>query len=361
MRPRPWSRALAPLLPRLHRAATAPSERPTEAQDATRSPGLPWDLRTLILVFPADAPFRFLNLNLSLGLTGTPFDQPERWRGRPARDAFDLQLCLEGRGEALTYKRYHSIAAELRQGPGRVALALGDRVRLEGGWPDYRLRYHQPEADLELNARLTARPGLHWWADLGDRYGHYTSFADCELSWRWGPRSGRHEQLALWDHGWGRTLLPLRVPLRVFRYEVLRLPDGGVLASLWTEGPGRLELECAGAWRPAVAARSQRIERYRCEVHQADRFANRAGATRRVPRRWTGSLTAPGGSFSYEAVRRTEPRPVLGDGFLYAFDYQGHGRGDGVPTGTVAGEGYVEQLGTAWAARCRRRARRLGE
>ena len=280
-------------------------------------------------MFPPDAPFRFLNLNVLLGLTGTPFDQPERWRGRPARDAFDLQLCLEGREEAATYKAYHSIDAELRRGPGPVGFALGERVTLEGGWPDYHLTYRQPEAELELDARLAARPGFHWWANLGDRYSHYTTFVDCELTWRWGARSGRTTLPALFDHGWGRTLLPLRVPLRVFRYEVLRLPDSGTVASLWTEGPGRIELESGGVSRPPGATTCHRIERYECTVHEWDVFENRAGAPRQVPRRWSGKLTGRGGRFDYEAVRRSPPRPVLG---------------------------YAEQLGAAFATRRRRSA-----
>jgi hypothetical protein len=60
-------RALLPILGLLDRSSRAAHERPDPAQDGTRFPEFSWDLRTLILVFPPEAPFRFLNLNLLLG------------------------------------------------------------------------------------------------------------------------------------------------------------------------------------------------------------------------------------------------------------------------------------------------------
>ena len=76
-----FRRALLPFLSLLDRSATAPNEQPSPDEERTRFPEFSWDLRTIIMVLPEDAPFRFLNLNTVLGLTGVPFDQVENLRG----------------------------------------------------------------------------------------------------------------------------------------------------------------------------------------------------------------------------------------------------------------------------------------
>ena len=141
-------RVLTPFLGLLDRSSRVAHQRPSPSEDGTRFPGFPWDLRTVILLFPPEAPFRFLNLNLLLGLTGAPFDRPEELGALNAGDAVDLQFCLEGRERCVTYKRYHSIARELSYRPAAVEFVLGERLRMEGSWPTYRIRYRQPEADL---------------------------------------------------------------------------------------------------------------------------------------------------------------------------------------------------------------------
>lgn len=340
-------RALAPLLGLLDRSSRVARKRPGPGEDGTRFPEFPWDLRTLILLFPPQAPFRFINLNLLLGLTGAPFDRPEALGTLDAGDAFDLQFCLEGRDRCITYKRYHSIARELSYRPAAVEFLVGERLRFEGSWPSYRIRYRQPEADLSLTLDFDAREGLHWWAHAPGLYCHYTSFGSCRLQWQWESQGGRLEVPALHDHGWGRNLLPLGVPLRSFRYEVLRLasqagkPDGFAI-SLWTEGPLGIELKKSGVlrWQPEC---SRPMNRYRCQVLEWESFDNHAGRPCRVPRRWIGRLTAAGAELEYEAERSTRPRAVLGNGFLFGFDYRGEWRG--TSRRTIEGEGYGEQLG----------------
>ena len=334
-------RVLVPAVRRLDRAGRTPHQDPTPAEASTRFPQFPWDLRTLIAVFPPESPFRFLNLNTLLGMTGVPFDRVERWPGDPA-DALDLQFCLEGRTRFAAYKQYHSVSQELSYDPEAVRFQLGERLHFAGAWPSYTIRYEQPEIALELAMQFESWPDFHWWAYFPGVYFHYTSFGDCRFDWKWGGEQGRLTLPALHDHGWGRNLLPLRLPLRVFRYEVLRLPAGGFAISLWTEAPPGLEIKCVGLHRPD-RDHSCFMDRYHCQVLEWDTFANYVGRPCRVPRRWIGLQQGANAEFRYEAVRASEPRPVLGDGFLYAFDYQGEGRG--CLEGKVAGEGYVEQLG----------------
>jgi hypothetical protein len=323
-------------------------ERPDSTEEGTRFPEFPWDLRTLILLFPPEAPFRFMNLNLLLGLTGTPFDRPEQLGTLDARDAFDLQFCLEGRGRCVGYKRYHSIARELSYRPAAVEFLLGERLRFEGSWPAYRIRYRQPEAELSLTLHFDAREDFHWWAHAPRFYCHYTSFGRCRMDWRWGSEGGAIEVPALHDHGWGRNLLPFGVPLRTFRYEVLQLRDGtentGDLAiSLWTEGPLGIGLKKSGVLR-WDQGHSQLMSRYECRALEWELFENHAGTPCRVPRRWYGRQTGNGAEFEYEAQRSTEPRAVLGHGFLFGFDYRGVLRGPA--TREFEGHGYGEQLGS---------------
>ena len=244
-----FRRALLPFLSLLDRSATAPNEHPSPDEERTRFPEFPWDLRTIIMVFPEDAPFRYLNLNTVLGLTGLPFDSLEHWCGSDPKDAFDLQFCLDGTNGCAAYKRYHSIGSELEVRPDDLFLKLGERLLLQGQWPQYSLRYTQPEINLELSLDLYAWSGFHWWALAPGIYCHYTTFCDCRLQWRWKGDTGQLEGPALLDHGWGKNILPLRVPLRVFRYEVMRFPKGAFAISLWTEGPGKLELKNVGLIR----------------------------------------------------------------------------------------------------------------
>lgn len=341
-------RALSPFLGLLDRSSAMSRKKPGPGEDGTRFPEFPWDLRTIILLFPPWAPFRFMNLNLLLGLTGAPFDRPEELGALDRADAFDLQFCLEGRERCVTYKRYHSIARELSYRPAAVEFLLGERLRMLGSWPVYRIRYRQPEANLSLTLDFDSQEVLHWWAHAPRLYCHYTSFGRCRVEWQWESQGGALEVPALHDHGWGRNLLPLGVPLRSFRYEVLQLRSGsgnpdGLALSLWTEGPLGIELKKSGVLRWNQGC-SQLMNRTECRVLAWETFDNHAGKPCRMPRRWIGRLIAAGAEFEYEAERSTRPRAVLGNGFLFGFDYRGVLSG---PTRrTLEGEGYGEQLGS---------------
>ena len=349
----PFRRLLTPVRRALDRYETAPCRRPAPEQDAVYHPAHCWDLGTLIAVFPQDAPFRFLDLNWVLGLTGTSFDRsPTRSRAK-ARDAFDLQLCLEGTSEAAVYKGAHSISREASYTPGRPGVELADRLTVTGGWPHYEIRCREPGADLELDMRFSAWPGIHWWACVPRVYCHYSNFGTCELTWRWGHRSGELEVPALLEHGWGNHLLPVRVPLGVFRYEVLGLPDAGIGISLWVDTPGGLELANAAVHRRGREA-PKTVGRYRCDVLEWERFENHAGQIRHLPRRWRGHQQIGGGEMVYEAERITPPRTIMGDGCLHAFSWRGEGAT--LPGGCAEGTGYVEQMG-----RLRPRAAKRGE
>jgi len=336
---------LQPLINLLDQAESAPNHTPSHEQETTRFPGFPWDLRTVIAVFPPDSPFRFLNLNITLGLTGVPFDQVENWKGTDPKEAFDLQFCLEGNTEeTVTYKKYHPATEELLYKPDEVSFELGRRLLFQGRWPAYHIEYRQPEEDLELSIELDSWPGFQWWVCAPRIYGHYTSFCNCTLQWKWKGKEGALAAPALHDHGWGKNMLPLRTPLRIFRYEVMRLPEGDAAISLWTEGPAGTELRNVGLIRwgrdPVHFMRH-----YECRVLEWEVFENYAGRSTRVPRRWTGTQQGDTGTFAYEAERRSEPRPILGEGFLYGFDYRGKITGTGVGSMDVEGRGYVEQLG----------------
>jgi hypothetical protein len=328
----------------LDRSTEAPSVQPIANEERTRFPAYPWDLRTVIIVFPQHSPFRFLNLNVLLGMTGVPFDQVEQWGGSDPKDAFDLQFCLEAKHRCATYKQYHSVSRELRYRPDDVYFELGERILFEGRWPTYHIRYRQPEINLELSIQLDSWTGFHWWAYSPGIYCHYTSFCDCRFEWQWKDDEGILELPALHDHGWGKNLLPLRLPLRVFRYEVLRFPKGAFALSLWTEAPCKMELKNVGLIRwdrqPAHS-----MKRYECRVLEWDRFHNYAGRQCRVPRRWIGAQYGDAAEFHYEAIRNSEPRAVLGEGFLYGFDYQGRLTSAAASFEKIEGSGYVEQLG----------------
>ena len=337
-------KALLPLIRIADRSGKVPNDQPSREQETTRFPVFPWDLRTIIMVFPDHAPFRFLNLNTTLGLTGVPFDQRKNWNHSDPKDAFDLQFCLEGGNEHASYKQYHSVARELEYRHGEVLLKLDDRLHFQGDWPDYRIQYRQPDNGLEVSLRLVSWPDFHWWLYSPRLYCHYTSFCDCRVEWDWNGAKGALDLPALHDHGWGRTLLPLRFPLRVFRYEVLRLPLDQLAISLWTEGPARLELKNVGLIRKEKQSPPQ-VQPYHCQVLEWETFPNYAGLPCRIPNRWVGTQQGKAGTFVYEALRMTEPRPILGEGFMYGFDYQGILNNPGLPVEDVKGSGYVEHLG----------------
>jgi hypothetical protein len=151
------------------------------------------------------------------------------------------------------------------------------------------VQYRQREAALELDLELDSRPGVQWWVRLPRLYCHYTSFAECRLRWRWGGEQGELTTTALHDHGWGRHALPLRLSPRLFRYEVLRLSDGGHVAVLRTDGPLGVPLRAMGVRRdaggrmtPLSRLRWQVLDRIACEDHQ--------GRARVAARRWLAVL-----------------------------------------------------------------------
>ena len=150
--------------------------------------------------------------------------------------------------------------------------------------------------------------------------------------------------MALYEHGWGRRLATGAL-LALFRYEVLRLPDDGLLIALWTEGPGGLLLKCAGLLCMPDGSR-HRFGNYECEILEHDLCENRAGRLCRSPRRWLGRLTGRRGTIRWEAERRGQVCPVIGDGFMAGLDYVIE-RGD-VLCESAEGAGYAEQFGVAW-------------
>jgi len=342
MRRTAYRRLLAPLRRALDRFETAPCERPTPEQEGVFLPSHCWDLGTLIAVFPEGGPLRFLDLNWVLGLTGTTFDRSQTRHRARARDVLDLQLCLEGAPGVAIHKGSHSVSRDAVYVPGQPGVEIADRLRLTGRWPDYELRCREPKAELELGVRFSAWPGIHWWACAPGVYSHYSNFGSCELTWRWGDHSGTLEVPALLEHAWGNHLLPLRVPLGAFRYEVLGLPDAGLGISLWVDTPGGLELASAAVQRRGRDMQ-KRVGRYRCEVLEWERFYNHAGETRRLPRRWRGVQLLGGSALVYEAQRITPPRTIMGDGCVHAFAWQGEG--SALSERYAEGIGYVEQMG----------------
>lgn len=340
-------RTLVPVVDFLDGSRGISNERPSSRDEGTRHPAFPWDLRTLILVFPPGSRFRFLNLNITLGLTGTPFDQAARWGRADPREAFDLQFCLQGEGEAVTRKACFTASRDLEYRQGVVHFRIADTLDFRGRWPHYLVGYRQPDRDLELTLEIDSRPGIQWWYRAPRLYCHYTSFCTCRMTWRLHGESGTLTEPLLHDHGWARNLLPLlRVPLRVFRYEVLRLSGDGHAISLWTEGPGRLQMRNVGVTR-TEADLAPRARGYTCRVLEWETFPNYAGLPCRVPARWLGVQEGDGTRFEYEAVRETTPHPILGEGFLYGFRYAGHIEGGATDPGRrhVEGNGYVEHLG----------------
>ena len=341
----PLRRVLAPALSLMDRRRSQPTLTPSAQEEGTRHPELPWDLRTLIVVFPSGAPWRFLNLNIVCGMTGTAFDRRAGWDG-PPRDAFDLQFCLESGAEAVTWKGFFSVGRDLFSTPGKVDLRLGERLTFAGQWPSYAVRYRQPEDDLDLRIRFESWPDLRWWARGPlSMYSHYTSFGDATLSWRWRGEEGEASATGLHDHGFGRTLLPLRLPAAVFRYEVLRLGERDTAISLWTESGGQ-DVRSVGHLR--LGEQGWAMPSYGCEVLEWTLHEDHLARPRRVPRRWIGHQRGPDGSLRYAAQRTSEPRPVIGDGFNYSFEFEGQGAG--IFPQSCAGPAYVEQFGSAFHA-----------
>ena len=327
-------------------STTATPGAPAPDEDGTRVPAAAWDLRTLIAVLPPGAPWSYLNLNVTVGLTGTPFDRPRRWRGPPS-DALDFQLCLDGPAGAVTWKRYYSVAAEATVRPGVIDTRLGDRLRVVGRWPECRFEVSVPEKDLELQAAFHGWPDIQWWTRVPPIYTHYTTFGACRLTWRHGARRGAADAAAAHDHGWGARPPVLQAPRRRFRYEVLPLPGGGAAASLWADGPLGLRVRRAAAVR-ALPTWDRAQWRCASEVLEWAVVPNAEDQPCRVPRRWTVWLTAPDRAMQYEAQLATSPQPVLADGVMYAFDFEA--RGSALPGGALGGVGYAEQFGTAWRA-----------
>ncbi len=337
-----FRRVLQPLRKLLDQYQVAPTDRVDRPLESVRYPDYRWDLGTLIAVFPPESPWYLLDLNWVLGAMGNSFDLVSTRSRRAGMDAFDLQFCLEGKERHATYKAVHSVAEEVSFITGAVNLTLRNRLKVTGTWPEYRIEYRQPERSLELDLQYRAWPGIHWWARSPGLYSHFSNFGSCDVTWRWNGDQGHLQLPALLEHAWGNHLLPFRIPLGIFRYEVLRMPENGIAISLWVDAPGGLEMATAAVQR--FGAETERIVgAYQCEVLEWETLPNRAGDLRRLPIRWRGVQQFDEGTFKYETERITPPRPIMGDGFLHTFAWRGEGTG--VIGGSAEGTGYVEQMG----------------
>ena len=69
-------------------------------------------------------------------------------------------------------------------------------------------------------------------------------------------------------------MLPIRAPLKVFRYEVLRMPGDDYALSLWSEGAGSVTLKNIGLlwYREENGGRMVPMENYNCRVLEWDVF-----------------------------------------------------------------------------------------
>ncbi len=334
--------ALQPIIHLLDRSKKEQAERPTALQEGTRFPRSPWDLRTVIIVFPKDSGFRYLNLNTTLGLTGVPFDQVKNISGLEPADCFDLQFCLQAEDGYTSYKKYHSVCRDISYTPGKVHLELAGRLFYQGEWPAYSILFHHPEEELSVKMELDSWQGFQWWFYAPALYCHNTTFAYARLEVEQHGERIAMTTPALHDHGWGRNLLPLRPGVGVFRYEVMRFGESGHAISLWSEAPLGLRLKNIGLVRPDEKNLFYPAG-YNCDVLEWEEHQNYAGCTVRVPAKWRGFQEGKALSFTYEALRSTEPLPLLGEGLIYGFDYQG--RLTGAMDKRIKGRGYVEQLG----------------
>lgn len=334
--------ALQPFIRLIECSGNERSGRLSADQDGTRFPRFPWDLRTVIIVLPPGSPFKYLNINTTLGLTGVPFDQVKNTGGLRPDDCFDLQLCLEDRHEYAVYKRYHSISGEVEYAPGKAHIELRDLFSYSGEWPAYSLSFSDPLQKISLAMKLDSWPGLQWWFYAPSLYCHNTTFATAQVELEWKGKKTKLTTPALHDHGWGKNLLPLRLPVGVFRYEVMRFDQKGHAISLWSEAPLGLRLKNVGLVRPGEENVFFHAG-YKCDVLEWEEHENYQGRELRVPAKWRGHHKGEELSFTYEAVRSSEPRAVLGEGLLYAFDFRGEM--SGALNKDIKGQGYVEQLG----------------
>lgn len=332
-------------------SATEQSLRPTPYEDTTRYPSKQWDLRTLIIVFPQSSRFRYLNLNTTLGLMGVPvIDRPDNLGSIHPSDAFDLQFCLEAGERAATYKDTFSVSESMElssQDEGAFKLALDDRLNISGAWPDYEISYMQPEEELEISIKLKAAENFRRWAHVPSAYCHYTTFCSYRGSISWAGKKDNVSGVCLLDHGYGRRVPAfmgrISKPVSLFRYEVLQFGEKGHVICLDTAAIFKMPIRRTGLVSTAPGSPISHMGEYSEDILSWLETENAVGDLKSIPDVWRGKLEGSQGRFEFEAHRATDPRPVIGPGFTYGFDYEAKWSPRDGEEQNVSGRGYVEE------------------
>lgn len=334
----------------LDRSAQKISEYPTSIEDLARFPECDWELRTIIIIFPPSSPFHFLNLNLTQGLTGFPvWDLPSLYGESDPKKGMDIQFALQYKdGETVSYKNYVFPDRKTEQ-PNNPLFHYPGRVELSGKWPDYTLKYHQEEAELTVDLKLTTLPYLTWWASsYGHLYHHYTSYAEYKGTITHGEIEESIKGSLLFDHAWGNHFLngwfKQPFPLSLFWYEVLSLKAGEYSIALQLNGTKGIPIRQDGNLRLKANHQNIRLPQQQITIDQWKPCQNILDQRIDYPAAWQTELSDGDNYLSYKAEALNTPAPVMGEGVILGFKYRGKRGSSSQSSKSIQGYGYLEYV-----------------
>jgi len=237
--------------------------------------------------------------------------------------------------------------------------ALGAIVR--GSWPDYELRFSNPQGGLEIDLRFHG-DSIEWWADIPHVFTYFAAFGtfDGRVTCR-GFASQRDEsegvthadRLAIrgvggFEHGFARKpfnfdgiWLPVRALKAVFprfkpiryHYELFVGGDecrGGFMCArgFGIDFRNRGGVFLNGAYRPIRNVKIRYLERLEPDPVASD-----------IYRRWEVRAMTDDGVFAYVATLEMPPARITRQMMYYGYSFEGSYQGR-----AISGRGYGEYL-----------------
>lgn len=240
--------------------------------------------------------------------------------------------------------------------------------RIHGRWPNYRMQFLNPEAEISLDLACTAE-NIIWWTDFPGIFTYFAAFGRFEGSITYHRGTHLHDPHDLheggeryeitgrgcFEHGFARKpfnfdaawtpirLLtqPYALNLARYHYELFIGEDGMEGGFMQAGGLGIKLRDRGGIYLGGDYHQIKSTEITYLDAPPPEPADHHClgRAQIELPRRWSVRAKTPAGELQYTATRPWPPALIAPHMMYYYFDYEGTFRGQ-----PIAGRGYGEYV-----------------
>jgi hypothetical protein len=278
-----------------------------------------------------------------MSIVGTPgvavFDNDHAITTSGSDTAYLVSATAAMRDEGL---HTYSIERDCEFHPDGSLVRFGDDLTIEGVYPDFALRRHHPEVDVELRIRATDK--VTYFADLvGGMYTHWSLL--CRYDGVLGGLSVAGLCTLEYATGFGRHSVPLlgrrNLPVPFFTYQVLNIDDSTQVMTTQVLAAGGLELAYATYVRGLDDYGSELLDTtFDVDDYEPTPRQTPAGREMRLPANLHWSARQNGSEvISVSGRCHGDWVYGLGAGFVGSYAYTGTFRGE-----KIGGTAYIEYI-----------------